>query len=64
MKAAELRRWLNAHTLTQRAVAERLGIHEVTLSNWVHGRQPMPKWVALALVGLDVTLRKGGTKHE
>ena len=62
MRPTELRRWLKAHPLTQRAVAERLGVHEVTLSNWVHGRLPIPKWVALALVGLDTTLRKGGAK--
>lgn len=60
MRPTELRRWLKAHALTQREVAKRLGVHEVTLSNWVRGRQPAPKWLDVALVGLDALQRRGG----
>jgi transcriptional regulator with XRE-family HTH domain len=58
MHPAELRRWLKAHAMTQRELAKRLGVHEVTVSNWVRGMQPAPKWVPVALAGLHATLPK------
>ena len=51
--AAEFRRrW----RLDQGELAERLGVHRVTVSKWERGRQQEPGWLRLALIGLSVEL--------
>lgn len=32
-----LREWIIRHGLTQRAAADRLGVHEITLNRWLNG---------------------------
>lgn len=62
MRPTELRRWLTAHQLTQRQLAKSLGVHEVTVSNWVRGAQEPPKWLDVALVGIATLQQRGGRK--
>ena len=33
-----LREWISEQGLTQRAAADRLGVHEITLSRWLTGK--------------------------
>jgi transcriptional regulator with XRE-family HTH domain len=35
--------------LTQLALAERVGVHRVTIAKWENGTEPIPKWMALLL---------------
>jgi transcriptional regulator with XRE-family HTH domain len=35
--------------LTQLALAERVGIHRVTVAKWESGIEPIPKWMALLI---------------
>ena len=53
MTRRELRRWLETRKMTQVALASHLGVHRVTVATWLTGKYPIPKWVALALGGLD-----------
>ena len=41
--------------LKQPQLADRLGVHRVTIAKWENERMP-PKWVRLALKGLAVEL--------
>ena len=53
MTRRELRRWLETHKMTQVALASHLGVHRVTVATWLNGKYPIPKWVRLALDGLN-----------
>ena len=33
-----LREWIGSQGLTQRAAADRLGVHEITLNRWLTGK--------------------------
>lgn len=51
--AAEFRRrW----RLGQQEMAQRLGVHRITVSKWERGRLAEPHWLRLALIGLSVEL--------
>lgn len=45
-----LREWIATAGLTQRAAAERLGVHEITLSRWLTGRA-IPRRDQMTLIG-------------
>jgi DNA-binding XRE family transcriptional regulator len=49
MSTEELRDRRSALGLTQPELADALGIHRVTVSNWERGAHPIPKWLTLAL---------------
>lgn len=45
-----LREWIATAGLTQRAAAERLGVHEITLNRWLTGRA-IPRRDQMTLIG-------------
>lgn len=45
-----LREWIATAGLTQRAAAERLGVHEITLSRWLTGKA-IPRRDQMTLIG-------------
>ena len=49
MSMEELRERRSALGLTQPELADALGIHRVTISNWERGHHPIPKWLTLAM---------------
>lgn len=61
MTSEELRRRREALGLTQRALAERLGVREETVNRWERGRVPIPRTVDLALVTIE---QQQGQRHE
>lgn len=46
----------NLAGLTQSGLADALGIHRTTVARWETGKQPIPKWVELALRGLILSV--------
>jgi DNA-binding XRE family transcriptional regulator len=53
MRARELKAARTRLGMTQRALAEALGIHWTTVSVYENGQDPIPKMVALALEALE-----------
>ena len=51
------RRW----GLTQRHLAEALGCHRQTISDWERGKLPLSRQSQLALIGLEVVARSDRT---
>ena len=57
---SEVAEWRLAHNLTQKAMAQMIGVSLFTLCRWEGGAvRPMPM-LALALEALDTKLPKGG----
>lgn len=46
--------------ISQAKMAEAFGVAACTVWRWEHGRCPVPKWVPLALIGLDQRLKAAG----
>jgi transcriptional regulator with XRE-family HTH domain len=53
MRGDEVRMWRNAHRLTQRQLADLLGVDPMTVSLWERGRRRPPAMLELALAELD-----------
>ena len=53
MTPSELRATYRAMGLTQQALADRLGVTVRAVRFWEQGERPIPKWLALALRGID-----------
>ena len=49
MTGAELRTIRRALDFTQEKLAEKLGVHVVTVANWERGKHPIPYSVAIAV---------------
>lgn len=50
VSADELREWREAVTLTQRDLADYLGVTTTTISRWETGAVPMPPYLRFALL--------------
>jgi DNA-binding transcriptional regulator YiaG len=53
MTGDEFKRRRVALRLSQAGLAERMELHERTISKWERGVNPIPEWAALALTGLE-----------
>lgn len=53
MTPSELRQTRKAKGLTQQALADYLGFTVRAVKFWEAGERPIPKWLALALKGID-----------
>jgi len=60
MTASELRAWRLKSKITQEKLAEKLGVHRVTIAKWEAGDRSIPKLLPLALEALENRLRKEG----
>ena len=49
MTGHALAAWRAEHSLTQAALAERLGVHKNTVAKWERGEQAIPPFLSLAL---------------
>jgi transcriptional regulator with XRE-family HTH domain len=49
MTAPEFRAALKSLHLSQRSLAERLGVHKGTVNRWVTGELPVPQYAAYVL---------------
>lgn len=52
MTQDELRAYLAARSMSQRALARLLGVHPVTIARWATGVYPIPRWAELAMARL------------
>lgn len=50
--------------LTQKALAERFGVHPMTVNKWEHSRHRIPSMVRLALVGLELERQRVARRAE
>lgn len=64
MKANELVAWRKRWGLTQRQLAQALGVDVMTVSRWERGVRSIPPHLPLALEALESRLRKGGQKND
>lgn len=48
MTREALEAWMSEMAWTNRRLAKELGVHENTVWNWIHGRTPIPRSIALA----------------
>lgn len=62
MTAAELRKLLDAHGMTNRGTARELGINERTMRLYVAGERKIPGPVAIAVRCLAEHGQKGGKR--
>ncbi len=53
MTALQLKAWRTKRKLSQEDLAERLGIHWITVSRWERKVIPVPKWVPVWLRTLE-----------
>lgn len=56
----EFRTSLRALGISQRWLAERLGVHKSTVSHWATGAAPIPKYAAEYLRVLPLLCARGG----
>lgn len=52
MTPSEFRAALKSAGITQREFAAATGVNKATVSKWLGGVHPLPKWVGLALKGM------------
>lgn len=57
MKPSELVKWRKAHGYTQKALAEKLGVAEVSVYRWEKAMREIPSFLGLALESIE---RRGG----
>ncbi len=57
MKPSELVKWRRDHGFTQKSLAEKLGVAEVTVFRWEKDMREIPSFLGLALESIE---RKGG----
>jgi DNA-binding transcriptional regulator YiaG len=56
MTAREIQRWRQRHDLSQKELADLLGVNEFTVSRWERGIQSAPYFLKLALESLARTV--------
>jgi len=61
MTGAEFRAALAMMGMSQRAFANRLSLHEITVSRWVRDERAVPPWVPTVLELLD---RPGASRGQ
>ncbi len=68
MTPGALKTWRAKHGYTQQRLADALGVFQETIARWEIGTRKIPSFLALALLGLEVTggepLEKGHTKTK
>jgi transcriptional regulator with XRE-family HTH domain len=68
MTPDDLKAWRAKHGYTQRTLADALGVFQETIARWETSVRKIPSFLALALLGLEVTggepLEKGHTKTK
>jgi len=60
MTGQELKSWRQRWKVTQRKLAEMLGVHRVTIAKWEGESRGIPPFMPLALEALEHRLMKGG----
>ena len=55
----DLRVWLTKHKMTQRRLAERLDVAQLTINRYVTGRVTPPKMFWLALETIEREVKRG-----
>jgi DNA-binding XRE family transcriptional regulator len=60
MTRRKLRRWRTARDLTQRRLAELLGVATVTVVSWENDHRPIPDWLGNALIGVEAKMKAMG----
>ncbi len=49
----KLNRWRYARRVSQKRLAELLGMAPATINNWENGHTRIPPWLDLCLIGMD-----------
>ena len=60
MAPRELKEWRERNGLSQAKLAKALGVDVMTVSRWERGVREVPSFLHLALLGLEITAKKGG----
>jgi DNA-binding XRE family transcriptional regulator len=63
MDKQSLRVWRKEAGLTQKEMAQLLGVHHMALSFWELGKRRLPGLLPLALEGLKHRIKSGGGKN-
>jgi transcriptional regulator with XRE-family HTH domain len=61
MRGNSLKRKRKALGLTQRTLAERIGVHRITIAKWETGVEPIPKSIALLI---DLLVKTEGKQNR
>lgn len=59
MTGKELIEWRKRHDLTQKALADMLGVRNMTVYRWECGMRSIPPLLPLALEALENRIKKG-----
>jgi transcriptional regulator with XRE-family HTH domain len=62
MTGEDLLRWRKRHGLTQKELADLLGVRNMTIYRWECGMRSISPYLHLALKALDMEIQKGD-KH-
>jgi transcriptional regulator with XRE-family HTH domain len=63
MDRQALRAWRKRAGLTQKEMAQLLGVHHMALSFWELGKRRLPALLPLALEALEYRMQAGGGKN-
>jgi DNA-binding transcriptional regulator YiaG len=59
MTKEELKKWREEHKVSQRGLADLLGVYQESVARWEIGTRKIPSFLHLALIGLEKTKMKG-----